>query len=123
MQVDDCMFADIKTEIKEPVGINILSLKDVAGTTHQTQEHRFSLGKWDLTYEELQLLVGHDVNSQRMVVIISVNSRKKILCYLHKESWIIPGYRQTIQEICSVLGILNYAVKLSPLGQSPTICP
>ena len=47
MQVDDCMFADIKAFIQKTAGISIVSLKDVAGSTHLALEHPFYLEKWN----------------------------------------------------------------------------
>ena len=118
MQVDDNMTADVKQYIKKTASLSIIGLEDLSGATQSYQDYPLSFKKWDPLYAELQLLVGHDVNSRRMVVIISKNRRLKVLCYLKEEGWTILGHFKTIRQICTALGILNSAAEYFPWAKA-----
>ena len=117
MQVDDCMYANTKEFILQTAGISIVSLEDIAGKIHPNMKGPFSVEKWNRIYSEYQLLVGHKINSRRMVVIISAIRKKKILLFLVEENWITAGHKKTIRQICSVLGILNSAAEYFPWAE------
>ena len=118
MQVDDCMYADTKEFILKTAGISIVSLEDIAGKIHPNMKGPFSVEKWNRIYSEYRLLVGHEINSRRMVVIISAIRKKKILLFLFEENWITAGHKKTIRQICSVLGILNSAAEYFPWARA-----
>ena len=72
--------------------MSIIGLEDISGAKQPFQEHPLSFKKWDLLYAELRLLVSHNVNTWRMVIIISKNQRLKVLCYQREKDWIISGH-------------------------------
>ena len=47
MQVDNCMFADVKEYIIKTATMNIIGLKDLSGAAQPFKEYPLSFKKWD----------------------------------------------------------------------------
>ena len=118
MQVNDCMYADVEKYIKRTATMSIIGFKDLSGAAQPFQEHPLSFKKWNPLYGELCLLVGNDVNTRRMIVIVSTDRRLKVICFLEEEDLIVYGHSKTIRQICTVLGILNSAAEYFPWARA-----
>ena len=63
IQVDDCVFADVKKYIKNIANLSIIGLKDTSSAVQPFQEHPLSIKERDPFYAELRPLIGHDANT------------------------------------------------------------
>ena len=118
MQVDDCMYADVDEHFKLTAASSIISLEDTFGEDHPCQEKALSEKKFNPVYNEERLLVGHEVNTRRMVVIVSEKRQAKVVSYLTKEGWTTPGSTKTIREACTVLGLIGSAAEYHPWARA-----
>jgi hypothetical protein len=79
MLVDDCMYDNIDEHFKLTTASSIISLEDTFGVDHPCQEKALSEKKFKPVYNEERLLLGHQLNTRRMVVIVSAKRRTKII--------------------------------------------
>jgi hypothetical protein len=114
MQVDDYMYADVDKYFKLTAAPSIISLEDTFGEDHPCQEKALSEKKFNPVYNEGRLLLRHEVNTRRMVVIVSVKRQTKIISHMTKEGWTIVGASKTIREACTVLGLIGSAAEYNP---------
>ena len=118
MQVDDCMYADVDEHFKLTAASSIISLEDTFGVDHPCQEKALSEKKFNPVYNEERLLLGHELNTRRMVVIVSAKRRTKIISYMTAEGWTTVGSSKTIREACTVLGLIGSAAEYNPWARS-----
>ena len=118
MQVDDCMYADVEEYFKLTAASSIMSLEDVFGVDHPCQEKALSQKKFNPLYNEERLTVGHEVQSRRMVVVVSVRRRAKVIAYLTDEGWTVVGSLKSIREACTVLGLIGSAAEYNPWARA-----
>ena len=114
MQVDDCMYADIDKYFLLTAASSIVSIEDAFGEDHPCQVKALSEKKFNPTYNEERLLVGHEVQTRRMVVIVSEKRRTKVIAYMTTEGWTVAGNSKTIREACTVLGLVGSAAEYHP---------
>jgi hypothetical protein len=118
MQVDDCMYADVDEHFKLTAASSIISLEDTFGIDHPCQEKALSEKKFNPVYNEERLLLGHELNTRRMVVIVSVKRRTKLIDYMTAEGWTTVGLSKTIREVYTVLGLVGSAAGYNPWARS-----
>jgi hypothetical protein len=82
MQVDNCMYANVDKHFKLTAASSIIPLEDTFGVDHPCQEKALSEKKFNPVYNEERLLLGHQLNTRRMVVIVSAKRRTKIISYM-----------------------------------------
>jgi hypothetical protein len=103
LQVDDCMYVDVDEHFKLTAASSIISLEDTFGVDHPCQEKALSEKKFNPVYNEERLLLGHELNTHRMVVIVPAKRRTKIISYMTAEGWTTVGPSKTIREASTVL--------------------
>jgi hypothetical protein len=118
MQVDDCMYANVDEHFKLTAASSIISLEDTFGVDHPCQEKAVSEKKFNSVYNEERLLLGHKLNTRRMVVIVSAKRRIKIISYMTTEGWTTVGSSKTIREACIVLGFIGSVAEYNPWARS-----
>jgi hypothetical protein len=118
MQVDDCMYADVDEHFKLTAASSIISLEGTFGVDHPCQEKALSEKKFNPVYNEERLLLGHELNTRRMVVIVSAKRRTKIISYMTTEGWTTVGSSKTIREAFTVLGLIGLAAEYNPWARS-----
>jgi hypothetical protein len=118
MQVDDCMYANVDEHFKMTAASSIISLEVTFGVDHPCQEKALSEKKFNPVYNEERLLLGHKLNTRRMVVIVSAKQRTKIISYMTAEGWTTVGSSKTIREACTVLGLIGSAADYNPWARS-----
>jgi hypothetical protein len=119
MQVDDCMYADVDEHFKLTAASSIISLEDTFGVDHPCQEKAISEKKLNPVYNEERLLLGHELNTRRMVVIVSAKRRTKIMSYIMTaEGWTTVESSKTIREACTVLGLIGPAAEYNSWARS-----
>ena len=118
MQVDDCMYADVDEYFKLTAASSIISLEDTFGEDHPCQEKALSEKKFNPVYNEERLLLGHEVNTRKMIVIVSVKRQSKIISYMTKEGWTAVGTPKTIREACTALGLIGSAAEYNPWARA-----
>jgi hypothetical protein len=114
MQVDNCMYANVDKHFKLTAASSIIPLEDTFGVDHPCQEKALSEKKFNPVYNEERLLLGHQLNTRRMVVIVSAKRRTKIISYMTTEGWTTTGSFKTIREACTVLGLIGSAAEHNP---------
>ncbi|KAG7347847.1 hypothetical protein IV203_016552 [Nitzschia inconspicua] len=85
---------------------SMIALEDVFGPKHERQEHILSMDKMNLAFDEIRDVLGHHVDTRRMVITLASRRRDKILSFIEQEGWLA---RATIQELASVYGLLDNA--------------
>jgi hypothetical protein len=118
MHVDDCMYADVDEHFKLTEVSSKISSEDTFGVDHPCQEKALSEKKFNLVYNKERLLLGHELSSRRMVVIVSAKRRTKIISYMTTEGWTTVGSSKTIREACTVLGLIGSAAEYNPWARS-----
>jgi hypothetical protein len=118
MQVDDCMYADVDEHSKLTSASSIISLEDTFGVDHPCQEKALSENKFNPVYNKERLHLRHELNTCRMVVIVSVKGRTKTISYMTTEGWTTVGSSKIIREACSVLGLIGSAAEYNPGARS-----
>jgi hypothetical protein len=116
-QVDDCMFADVPEHMPLTAAASMVALEDIFGEKHPCQEHVLSFDKLNLSFDENRDVVGHHVDTRRMVVGITARRREKIIQFIESEGWLLPK-KATIQEIASVYGLLDNASEFFPWARA-----
>jgi hypothetical protein len=96
---------------------SMVALEDIFGEKHPCQEHVLSFDKLNLSFDEHHDVVGHSVDTQRMVVGITARRREKIVRFIESEGWLNPK-KATIQEIASVYGLLDNASEFFPWART-----
>ncbi|KAG7354495.1 hypothetical protein IV203_003851 [Nitzschia inconspicua] len=107
-QVDDCLFADTIELMPLTAAASMIALEDVFGPKHECHEHILSMDKLNLAFDETRDMLGHHVDTRRMVITLASRRRDKILSFIEQEGWLAPK-RATIQELASVYGLLDNA--------------
>jgi hypothetical protein len=118
MQVDDCMYTDVDEHFKLNAASSVISLEDTFGVDHPCQEKVLSEKKFNPVYNKERLLLGHKLNTRRMVVIVSAKQRTKIISYMTTEGWTTVGSSKTIREAYTVLGLIGSAAEYNPWARS-----
>jgi hypothetical protein len=94
-------------------------LEDTFGVDHPCREKALSEKKFNPVYNEEHLLLGHELNTHRMVVIVPAKRRTKIIIsYMTTEGWTTVGSSKTIREVCTVVGLIGSAAEYNPWAQS-----
>jgi hypothetical protein len=81
MQVDDCMYTDVDEHFKLTAASSIIVLEDT----------------FNPVYNKESLLLGHELNTRRIVVIVSAKRRTNIISYMTTEGWTTVGSSKTIR--------------------------
>jgi hypothetical protein len=76
------MYANVDEHFKLTAASSIISLEDTFGVDHPCQEKALSEKKFNPVYNKERLLLGHELNTRRMVVIVSAKRRTKIISYI-----------------------------------------
>ncbi|KAG7345378.1 hypothetical protein IV203_032909 [Nitzschia inconspicua] len=66
------------------------------------------MDKLNLAFDETRDVLGHHVDTRRMVITFASRRRDKILLFIEQEGWLAPK-RATIPELASVYGLLDNA--------------
>jgi hypothetical protein len=72
----------------------------------------------NLSFDEHRDVVGHYVDTRRMVVGITVRHQEKIVRFIESEGWLTPPKKATIQEIASVYGQLDNVSEFFPWARA-----
>ena len=116
--VDNHLYTDVEEYFPLAVSSSIFFLDDSFGGSHVFQEKVLSNEKLLSIYREIRTVLGNQPNTRTMMVQLSPRQREMIIAFIEFHCWATTNSTATIKEISQILGLLQNACGIFPLGMA-----